>query len=227
MTAECITAVILIGAGCALLPSLLSGCGYETEPRDIFKIRTRYLAVTVITSVILIAALDIICGMSETETIKALAFALITAPMAVCDIKTYKIPDALLWAAIAVRGVILAFEILTLGGETAETFIGEAVAALATLAFFSLISAAFRGGIGFGDVKLFAAAALYHGAVGIIFTVIFSMVSAIIIFAYRMISGKMKKGDFLPLVPSIYVGSVLSSVFVGIVTNAMDHGLII
>ncbi|MCD8002845.1 MAG: prepilin peptidase [Clostridia bacterium] len=142
-----------------------------------------------------------------------LAFLILTAAMAVTDAKSCEIPDALLVSAFVLRAVLIIPELLIYPESALVTLAGELLAAALTLAFFMIICFLFRGGIGSGDIKLYTAAALYLGGLGIFITVALSMTLTLIIFAILFFAGKAARNDRIPLVPGIYAG-IIASIFI-------------
>ncbi len=144
---------------------------------------------------------------------RQLAFLILTAAMAVTDAKSCEIPDALLVSAFVMRAVLIIPELLIYPESAASALADELLAAALTLAFFMIICFLFRGGIGSGDIKLYIAAALYLGGLGIFITVALSMTLTLIIFAILFFAGKAARDNRIPLIPGIYVG-ILASIFI-------------
>lgn len=151
--------------------------------------------------------IDALCAL------KPLVLLILTAAMAVTDAKSCEIPDALLASAFILRAVLIIPELLIYPESAADTLADELLAAALTLVFFMILYFFFRGGIGKGDIKLYVAAALYLGGLGIFLTVALSMTVTLIIFAALFFAGKMTKDDRIPLVPGIYAG-IIASIFI-------------
>lgn len=70
-----------------------------------------------------------------------------------------------------------------------------------------------RGGVGFGDVKLYFGLGLLLGAKGALNVLIYSVVAAFVVAVFALLLKKKTVNDSLPLAPFTFIGVVLAVVF--------------
>jgi len=137
---------------------------------------------------------------------------------AVCDIKTRRVPNAMVLIMMGAWAVtIVPYLLWDLGG--AVTFIKDAVSGFLTggllFMFMYIVS---RKGIGGGDVKFIAAAGLYMGFVGTLVAILSGLIFAGFAALVLMLFKKIGRKDALPMVPFLYAG-ILVALFIGFKLN--------
>ncbi len=123
---------------------------------------------------------------------------LLSLMIAVCDIKYMIIPDqftaalALIGAALSIYDIVRGFRILhsTWWSPLAGLAIGAGTMLLIDLIGMLLYK---KDGMGFGDVKLFAAVGLLTGFPGTIYTFIVSILTATVFFVCILLAAKVRK----------------------------------
>ncbi|MFA5053132.1 MAG: prepilin peptidase [Parcubacteria group bacterium] len=185
----------------------------------------QYPLVEILSGTIL-ATVPFILGMTPHAFIWAAALLLLLAA-AIIDARNYVIPDALT-IVIALLGVTstamvalgkIAHISLTPGtflgsysymfGLTQNIWINHLVAALAAGAFFSVVALISKGrAMGWGDVKLAAAAGILIGWPDIIMTIMFAFIIGAIYGLVMLITKKKKLRDALPFGPFIVIGTM-------------------
>ena len=124
-------------------------------------------------------------------------FAVMTA---VCDIKYMIIPDqftiaiGILSAAVSVYDIIRGFKILH--SEWWAVLVGIAIGGGAMMIIDLIGMLVYKkDGMGFGDVKLFAAVGILTGFPGTIYAFILSLITATVCFLFIMLFSKIRKNE--------------------------------
>lgn len=126
--------------------------------------------------------------------------------IAVIDFKVKKIPNQLILFLLAVRLVFLAVEcILSPSGALAAllySLIGMLVGGMVLLASMLLS----RGGVGAGDLKLFAACGFFFGLNGVMAIMMYSLMFAALASITLLVSRKAKMKSTLAMGPFVFLG---------------------
>lgn len=124
------------------------------------------------------------------------------------DSKSKYIPNEILIALLLCRGFLLIFECVLYKEYWMTVLISAAAGFLIGGGMFFLCYLLTRGGIGAGDVKLFAVLGFYLGG-GVIFTTVF--LTVIYAALYNIVKLIMKKTDLkqeIPFAPFVFMGTV-------------------
>ena len=126
--------------------------------------------------------------------------------IAVIDYQIKKIPNKILIFILLVRIIYIILSVIKNKGSfislIAFSLFGMFIGGLIVL-IVMLIS---RGGIGAGDMKLFALLGLYFGMPGILSIMMYALFIAAIFSAVMLISKKAKMKSTIPMAPFILVG---------------------
>ena len=137
-------------------------------------------------------------------------------PIAIIDRRAGIVPNRILLIMLVARVPIYIWEAMT----NFEMFKGTARAELATASviflFFILLRMLYRGGVGMGDVKLFAVMPLYLGTQLALSAIFGSLVVAFLYSSWLMLSKRKGSKDAFPLCPSILAGASLMTLFVSV-----------
>ena len=128
------------------------------------------------------------------------------------DVNEKRIPNKILAALILIRTFILVLESIAFGGYGLSILFSAAMGGLAGGGMFLLVYLLSRGGIGMGDVKLFAVLGLYMGIGSIFIVVFFTVMSSAIYSVIMLIRRKIKLKEEIPYAPFVMIGVVLSMV---------------
>ena len=131
-------------------------------------------------------------------------------PIAYTDFKTMRIPNLFVGYGLVCRAVLLAFEVFWGHPYVWPYFLSELIAAGALLLAAVLCSLIVKGGIGFGDMKLFVVMGLMLGLEGIWNTILLSLLISFVIAVILLISKKKTRKDEIPFGPALVLGSYLS-----------------
>ena len=93
-----------------------------------------------------------------------LYFAAISVALALIDLDTHRLPNSIVLPAYPVAGVLLTAAALTAGAP--ERLLTMAVGGLSLFAAYFAMASLYRGGMGFGDVKLAGVIGLFLGWLG-------------------------------------------------------------
>ncbi len=127
---------------------------------------------------------------------------------AVIDQRTQKIPNRLLIWMLAYRGVTLLVQIL-LDTDYMKDILMEALLGGLIVCLFLPVWRFSKGGIGMGDLKLFAVVGLYVGRREILPVMLISLVLAFAVMVWKRIRGKLARGEAISFGPFIAAGTLL------------------
>lgn len=152
-------------------------------------------------------------GLFSSGVSRALRYDLLLAALAVIawiDRRSKRIPNSILLAMILIRLIFLALEWILYPDMGLAMLISSVMGALIGGGLFLLCYFLTRGGIGMGDVKLFAVVGLYVGS-GVIMTVVFlSVVASAVYSIIQLLRKKTKLKDEIPFAPFIWIGLILA-----------------
>lgn len=126
------------------------------------------------------------------------------------DVNEKRIPNKILAALFLIRIFILVLESIAFWGYGLSILFSAAMGGLAGGGMFLLVYLLSRGGIGMGDVKLFAVLGLYMGIGSVFIVVFFTVISSAIYSVIMLIRRKIKLKEEIPYAPFVMLGVVLS-----------------
>lgn len=172
----------------------------------------RRLMVSVSILLVCLAAEFSIFQYGLLKIFRYLILVLCLAGIAWIDYQCRKIPNKILWVMLLLRTVILLLECLTYR-QVWKSFIMDAgMGFMFAGGMFLLCYFISRGGVGAGDVKLFAVLGYYEGA-GAVFSVAFLTVLAAAVFSVvALLAKKVSLKKEIPFAPFIFMGTVLTMV---------------
>lgn len=126
------------------------------------------------------------------------------------DVKSKRIPNRILQVLFMLRSLLLVPECL----GCPEAWINTVLSALGGIGigggFFLLLYLAVRGGIGAGDVKLYAVLGYYLGKEKILTAVLLSFACAALYCLWLLIGEKTELRQKIPLAPFAAAGTILA-----------------
>lgn len=137
------------------------------------------------------------------------------AVIASIDLSVKKIPNMLtaclfmVWVFFTAVDVIQSKELATVGTLLVRSGLGLLVGG-GIMLICMLIS---RGGLGAGDVKLFAVLGMLYGMLGVMAVLFYTCLIAAVICVVLLISKKMRLRDTIPMSPFIFAAAVLYDIF--------------
>ncbi|MCQ2408747.1 MAG: A24 family peptidase [Oscillospiraceae bacterium] len=132
---------------------------------------------------------------------------------AITDFRVKKIPNTIVLMALGVRCIGILWEILAEKKSIAETLIFGLIGMAFGFFFFLICGLISKGGIGGGDMKLFAAIGLYFGLVGLLQIMIYSMLLSAVVSICLLLSRKAKMKSTVPMAPFILIGLTVYYIF--------------
>lgn len=195
-------------------------CDYDEEPgEELNGTRFAFKNVGIIIGTVLsigYAVLLFVYGYSVYALITALIFTILVSVCA-SDIKYTIIPDELT-AALAVVSVLgSVYDIFTKGLFCSRWYhpIIGALSGAGVIILINLFSRLVfkKDGIGFGDLKLFAAIGIFMGIPGIFILIYLSILTAFVCFAFLIITKKLKSDVYYPMGPYICVAAAIFLIF--------------
>lgn len=124
------------------------------------------------------------------------------------DQHSRKIPNRLLLWAIAARGILLAAEWILYPGVGSMLFISALLGLLLGGGLFLLVHFLSKGGVGMGDVKLFAVIGAYMGSGSIMAVVFLTAVISAIYSLVMLARKKIKLKEEIPFAPFALAGVI-------------------
>lgn len=173
---------------------------------------------------IFFAVLFVVFGIAETALYvhRKAAFTIIVerqimwyalAVIAVIDWKMKKIPNKMILFLFAERTIFIILSIIQKPSEWLIT-IGSSALGMVVGGFVVLICLLLsRGGIGAGDLKLFAAIGYFYGLAGVMSIMMYSLFIAALVSIGLLISKKAKAKSTIPMAPFILVGTSIFFIF--------------
>jgi Flp pilus assembly protein protease CpaA len=169
-----------------------------------------------ITSLIL-AALGGMCGffavyylLSFTNLVRLLLGYCLLAVCALTDIDNYTIYNRVLILFAGLRLILFPVEYFMLSSKFFPMFIECIISAAGCFVVLMLISFISRGGIGMGDVKLFASLAFITGFYSTLNTLLYGLILCALISIVLLFFTSKKAKDKVPFAPFIYLGFIIS-----------------
>ena len=147
--------------------------------------------------------------------LKRLTLLSVIWPIALIDLKSYRIPNAFIIYGLVCRAVLLLLELLF--GEIGvwQTLLTEVVAAAALLIAALLCSLLIKNSIGFGDIKLFVIMGMLLGTDAIWGAIFLSLLVSFVIAAVALITKRKTRKDVIPFGPALVIGTFLSVYLTG------------
>ena len=144
--------------------------------------------------------------------LRALGIVTIVWPCGLIDRYERRIPNKVILLGIAIWAVIFIISSFSHPEEWLRE-LGHDLAGgggiLVAFLIFMLIS---RGGIGMGDVKLFAVIALFTGLLEVVPILFLVLIISFFAAVYFLLSKKKKRTDFFPFGPCILAGTILAMI---------------
>lgn len=137
-------------------------------------------------------------------------------PIAWQDYKEKRIPNKLLFVWLTVRGLLFLWEGIQSPEQAMTVFIGNVITMVVVIGIFGITRAISRGGIGMGDIKLFAVLSFAFGFRFVMGAVLYSSLTAALVGGVLLLLKKADKKSRLPFAPFILTGTVLTMFFTGV-----------
>lgn len=121
-----------------------------------------------------------------------------------------KIPNRLLKWLLLIRGILLVAEWFAYSGAGMVIFLSSLLGMLIGGGLFLLAHFVSRGGVGMGDVKLFAVIGAYMGSGSIMGVIFLTAVLSALYSLVMLVRKKIKLKEEIPFAPFILVGLILA-----------------
>lgn len=215
-------APLMSAAVCAILNKAPARwfCDYDEEPTpEMLGVRFKYKKNGILLSVIFAAGYSASFAIYSFTFYTILVDIVFTVLMSICvsDVKYTIIPDELTIALAIISACGAVYDILNSGIFCDHWYTpllgcasGAGLILLINLFSFLVFK---KEGIGFGDLKLFAAIGLLSGFPGIFVLIYLSVLVAFCHFAPLIITKKLKKDAYYPMGPYICIAAALFLLF--------------
>lgn len=148
--------------------------------------------------------------------VRVVLFLTFLAPLAVIDHRERIVPNKVLLVLLALRVPLWVWEAATDLERFFGTLRAEATVAAVIFGFFMLMRLVHRGGLGMGDVKLFAIMPLFLGVQLAIAGIFGSLVASFCFAVWAMATRRKNRKDTFAMVPAIAIGTVGAVILVSI-----------
>ena len=152
---------------------------------------------------------------SVLYSVKRMLMLALLWPIALIDIKTYRIPNRFIITGLLFRLAVLIFELFFENEILFGTLKSEVIAVIALCLAAFLCSVCMKGSIGYGDIKLFIVMGMLLGMDGIWGAIFMSLIIAFISSVILLLAKKKGKKDIVPFAPSIALGTYISIILTG------------
>lgn len=208
-----VTAAIVFVVFKWYLPHLMAKPQPEGEEKLDVQITKKFKIFFYVTSVVVALLCGYFSGARQDAWLSVSKMVLtlgILNVISITDIKLYKIPN--LCVLILLGGRCLSFipELINNDGTVLMGLINSLIAGIVSLLFLLLMSKITRGGIGYGDVKLFGALGFLCGVRAVLYTLMLSFFLCAIVSAVLLLSKKKGLKDGLPMGPFIWIGFAIT-----------------
>lgn len=126
--------------------------------------------------------------------------------LSVTDIKAKKIPNAVTLLLLVIRLIFMAWGIFYHHDNVKRTLLYSLVGLLFGGGFILICMIISKGGIGAGDLKIFAVIGLYFGLPGLIQIMVYSLFLSAICAIFLLLFRKKKMKSTIPMAPFILLG---------------------
>lgn len=133
----------------------------------------------------------------------------ITGAAALTDFKRRKIPNALIACGAVSRGIIYVLEFIFDRDEILFTLKNDLIGFLLGFVMLFVVAIISKGGIGYGDVKLFGVLGVMAGSTGLYMTLLISLIINSVTALGLMAAKKKTIKSTLPMAPFIYAAFVV------------------
>lgn len=195
------------------LPALLA----QPQPEDVkmtgVPVTKKLKIVVFVLSIVLSALCGYFSGLRQDEWMSVFRMILAMAVLnviSITDITLYRIPNVCVLILLAGRVLSIIAEMIVGDGTLLLSLLNSLIAGIACLIFLFLASKITGGGIGYGDIKLFAALGFLCGTRAVVYTLLLSVFICSIVSVVLLISKKKKLKDGLPMGPFIWVGFAIT-----------------
>jgi leader peptidase (prepilin peptidase)/N-methyltransferase len=131
---------------------------------------------------------------------------LILLMIVVTDTELSIIPNLLVLILLLSRFIFLVFDLFNPQKEAWKLLLNNVIVSLVILAFLIIMSKITRGGLGAGDIKLYAALAFVSNLNTVVFTLFFALLGSALLSIVLLILKKKKLRDSFPMGPFICLG---------------------
>lgn len=218
--------VDLIITGIVSILSIVLCCGYLKidsikEQKSISGILPRNIKQTAFGIGLIISILSLflvftfLYDVTWAFAIKRIILSAVLWPVAFIDYRKHIIQNKVLLSLLILRIVIAIVEVFCDVKSAKLESLSCLIAGVGILAILCVMRLIVRDGIGFGDIKLFVIIGLYLGVRGAIPTIFLSFVVSFFISIFMLATKKKNKKDYLAFAPSILIGTLLSTIFIG------------
>ncbi|WP_034448917.1 prepilin peptidase [Butyrivibrio sp. AE2032] len=135
---------------------------------------------------------------------------LILFAVVITDMELFVIPNLFVLILLGGRIVFFIAELFVIGQSAWMLILNNLLVGIIVMVFLLIMSAITKGGLGAGDIKLYAALGFLCGANMAVFSLFFALIVSALVSLILLISKKKKLRDSFPLGPFVCFGFGLS-----------------
>lgn len=178
------------------------------------KIKDKKSLIVLCSAIIIVALLVVVSSIlyefGWTKIVRNLILAIALVPIAMIDKEEKRIPNKAILGLLIARAVLLIIELVLYSEVRLALLTSVGLGFLLGGGILLIAYAVSRGGIGMGDVKLFAVVGAYVGSHSVAACLLFSMTLAAIYSCVMMLRKKLTAKDEIPLGPFAAVGTIIA-----------------
>ena len=208
-----VTAAIVFVVFKWYMPYLASKPQPEGEKISIVQVTKKFKILVYVVSVLTAVLCGYFSGARNDEWLSVCKMILtlgVLNVISITDIKLYKIPNLCVLILLGGRCLSMIPELVNNDGTFLMGLINSLIAGIVSFLFLLLMSKITRGGIGYGDVKLFGALGFLCGVRAVLYTLMLSFFLCAIVSAVLLLSRKKGLKDGLPMGPFIWIGFAIA-----------------
>lgn len=148
--------------------------------------------------------------------LKAVILIAILSVTAVTDFKHHLIPNPVIIFGLLIRLIIAVIEVLTLGSNYFTVLKSDLISLAFPVFLFLMGTFVVKNGIGMGDIKLILVMGLFQGFTGVIASLFFALIGAMVIAIILLVTKKKGRKDTIPFGPALLFGTFIAVILTGI-----------
>jgi prepilin signal peptidase PulO-like enzyme (type II secretory pathway) len=144
------------------------------------------------------------------EVIKYFVMSVSLVPLAIIDFRKHIVPNRILGVLFVCRLIIYVAEVIMYQELVFPAVVSDVLGAVAIGLFFLILALISRNSIGMGDIKLIGIMGLFLGGQTCLLAIFLGLFGSLFASLFFLATKKKTRRDYIPLVPALLGGTVLS-----------------